>query len=177
MYKSCLYKSCFPLQTRIISELNAARNLQGPSQAEIPNIKAMKTFSKSRHFYFLFVWAFGGLQYVIWYLTPWWKWNTSLRSKYRKSIQRSQKSQSPRPGVGSLTGRPQEVMPAVYNEPFLLLADNKALTSIVSALLIIKKRRSAANEATQPAISQSFKCLKQNLPAPEYLKQYIARYI
>ena len=168
-----MYKSCFPLQTRIISELNAARNLQEPSQAEIPNIKTLKTsFSKYRHFYFLFVWAFGGMWYVIWYLTPWW----SLRSKYQKSIQRSQKSQSPRPGVGSLTGRPLEVMPAVYNEPFLLLADNKALTSIVSALLIIKKRRSAANEATQPAISQSFKCLKQNLPAPEYLKQYIAIY-
>ena len=73
---------------------------------------------------------------------------TPACAQNRKSIQRSQKSQSPRPGVGSLTGRPLEVMPAVYNEPFLLLADNKALTSIVSALLIIKKGRSAANEAT-----------------------------
>ena len=34
-----------------------------------------------------------------------------------------------------------EVMQAVYNEPFLFLADNKALTSIVFPLLIIKKRR------------------------------------
>ena len=64
--------------------------------------------------------------------------------------------------------RPIEVMPAVYNEPFLLLADNKALTSIVFALLIIEKRRagqtSARSSRSNLSSHSNVRAAKSNAP-------------
>ena len=130
---------CFILlETKMICKLNSACNPQQPSHHQTLKMIVppfLQNLSGT-----IFCW----LQKNIPGKRKEQKWFS--QQKYQIHWAGAEKSQLPRPKFERWAPS-IEVMQAVYNEPFLFLSDNKALTSIVFPLLIIKKRRPTQTRA------------------------------